>query len=96
MSSKHYFNVIINNLTFDEVAILSILSDKDATAVFKAMKRSAVAKESELSEAVFRKVIGKLTATHLVDTVITGKEHRVYLTDYGCKALVSSLKEVTE
>ena len=94
--SSEYFSFIINHLTFEEVTILGILRDEDATAAFKSMKRSQVAKEAAFTEAVFRKVIGKLAATHFISTVIAGKEHRVYLTDYGQAALDYSLREAIQ
>ena len=92
MKNEQYFSYIINNLTFEEVEVLLLLNQADATAAFKSIKRSQVAEETKYTEAVFRKIIGKLSATFFINTVITGKEHRIYLTEYGMTALKHSLK----
>jgi hypothetical protein len=89
-----YYQHIIRHLTFEDVAVLGVLLDKDATAAFKAIRRNEVYEESELSLANFRKTIGKLTATHMIEVVTGGKEHRIFLTTYGQEALELSLEEV--
>lgn len=96
MISDYYFENIVHNLTFEEVGILGILSDRDATAAFKAIKRSELLVDSQMTVANFRKVFGKLTATRLVDVVTGNKEHKVFLTNFGQVALDKSLEEVEE
>lgn len=87
-----YFEHIIRQLTIEEMAILGILIDRDATAAFKSMKRSDVYERSDMSLANFRKTIGKLSATCLIDVVTGSKEHKMFLTSYGQQALEKSLE----
>jgi predicted transcriptional regulator len=89
-----YFDHVIRQLSIEEVALLGILSDKDATATFKSMKRSHLFETSEMSLANFRKTMEKLKATSLIEVVTGGKEHKVFLTLYGHQALEKSLEGV--
>jgi folylpolyglutamate synthase/dihydropteroate synthase len=93
---NNYLEHIINQLTIEEVAVLGILKDQDATAVFKSLRRSQLYECSDMSVATFRKTIDKLKATSLVDLVTARKEHKVYLTTYGIQALEKSLQGVRE
>lgn len=89
-----YLHFIVSKLTIEELSILGILNDKDATAAFKAIRRSLLFKESKLSTATFRKTVDKLTATQFLKIVTGGKEGKLYLSYYGQKALQQSLEEV--
>lgn len=89
-----YFEHVVNHLTYEEVSFLGILMEKDATASFKAIKRNDLLEISGLSIANFRKTIGKLTAAHLVNVIMGGRAHKVFLTTYGQLALNKSLEEV--
>lgn len=89
---NEYFDHIIKHLTIEEMVILAVLNDMDATAAFKAMKRTEVLEQSKLTIAHFRKSIGKLLSTCLVNVVAGGKEQKVFLSEYGIEALVP-LKE---
>lgn len=93
---REYFEQIVQQLSIEEIAVLGILLDQDATAAFKAIRRQEVMQSSDLSLAQFRKTMEKLTATYLINVVTGGKEHKVYLTSYGTKALEKSLEEVNE
>lgn len=88
-----YFEQIVGHLAIEEMALLGILIDKDATAAFKAIRRNELFELSELSIANFRKTMEKLTATHLINLVTGGKEHKVFLTTYGLQAIDKSLEE---
>lgn len=96
MKKNDYLEHIIRQLTIEEIAILGILHENDATAAFKSIRRTTVFTESELTEANFRKTIGKLTATCLIEMVTGNKEHKMYLTDYGQLALQKSLEGAKE
>lgn len=89
-----YFDHIISSLTIEDMAVLGILIDHDATAAFKAMKRNAVLDVSGMSLANFRKTIGQLTAMRLIEVVTGRKEHKIFLTVYGKQALEKSLEGV--
>lgn len=92
--NDNYFSYVVSNLAFEEVSILGILIDKDSTAPFKSITRESLLNSSGLTLARFRKVINNLTSSHLVEVVTGGKEHRMYITEYGMKAIQESLKEV--
>jgi predicted transcriptional regulator len=91
-----YFDYIIKQLSIDEVSVLGILKDQDATAAFKSVRKSKLHVSSKMTLATFRKTIEKLKATRLIDVVTARKEHKVYLTSYGSKALETLLKEVPD
>lgn len=89
-----YFNHIVSKLTIDDMNILGILTDNDATATFKAMKKKDIHKRSGLSEANYRKIIYRLDAINFIETVTGGKEHMFYITDFGKSAVERSLEEI--
>lgn len=90
---NEYFDHIVKHLTIEEMSILAVLYDMDATAAFKAMKRTDILEQSKLSIARFRKTIGKLVSTCLVDVVTGAKEQKVFLTQYGIEALEPMVQE---
>ena len=93
---SNYFDHVIKQLELEGMTILGFLLDNDATAAFKAVKRGDVSKASDMTEATFRKTISKLIATHLIETVTGGKEHKIYLTIYGDQAIRKSLEGMDE
>ena len=94
MSLVDYFDYIIKQLSIDEVSVLGILKDQDATAAFKSMRKSSLHEFSNMTLATFRKTIEKLKATSLIALVTARKEHKVYLTSFGLRALEILMKEV--
>lgn len=88
-----YFDSVVKNLKLEDAEILGILNDKDATSVFKAMRRKELMEISEYPEAAFRRVIGGLLATCLVGYVSTAKEQKLYIKTYGKQALERILEE---
>lgn len=90
---ESYFDAVVNSLTLDDLNILGILVDNDATAKFKAIKNNTVCEKSGLSNANFRKTLYRLTANCFIKTATGNKEHLIYVTDFGQKALQKSLGE---
>jgi len=84
----NYFSEVIKKLTIDDISILAILHDDDATEVFKAMKASQVLKASEMTEAVFRKVIVRLEATRFIEKTTSSRHTSIYITEFGRSALL--------
>lgn len=91
---ESYFKHIISRLTFNEISILGILADNDATASFKALKKKTLYKESNLTEANFRKYIYRLDAINFIEAVTGNKEHMYYITNFGLDAIDQSLQGV--
>ena len=91
-----YFGNIVRRLTIEEMGIIGLLSDVDATAAFKAIKRSELQKMSKLTEAHFRKTMDKLTAMQFIGVVTGGKDHKIFVTEYGHLALDYTLEEEEE
>lgn len=85
-----YFNMVISDLTLDDLGILGILLDNEATSNFKALKYKSISGISELSKAKFYKTIYRLSANKFIE-IIAGKEYRMYITSYGITALEKSL-----
>lgn len=94
---EQYFDHILSRLTLDEMGILGVLLDYDATATFKAMKKKILFEHGGLSEANFRKIIYRLDALNFIETVSGNKEHMYFITGYGKNAMEKSipLEEVT-
>lgn len=89
-----YFEHIVDNLTHEDLMILTVLNDKEANAAFSSQRRNKLFEKSELSLANFRKTINKLFAARLINVVTGGKEHRIYITNYGVEALYKSVEGV--
>lgn len=94
MKAENYFQHIVSRLTLDEMDILGVLTDHDATATFKAMRKKEVYEKSGLTEANFRKVIYRLDAINFLETVTGNKEHLYYITNLGLMAVSQSLEGV--
>lgn len=94
MKGEHYFQHITSRLTIDEMNIIAVLTDNEATATFKAMKKKDVFELSKLSEANFRKIIYRLDAINFIETVTGNKEHMYYVTSFGLNAIDQSLEGV--
>lgn len=94
--NNDYFQHVVGKLNIDDMNILGILTDMDATATFKAIRKKDVFERSGLSEANYRKVIYRLDAMEFIQTVVGGKEHMLFITDYGTMAINHSLGEVGE
>ncbi|PGQ88324.1 hypothetical protein [Priestia megaterium] len=88
-----YFEEVMRKLTIEDVGILGWLFHNEATAVFKAIKKSNVADAVNYSTASFRKTLSKLEAIHFVGTVTGAKEHKLYLTEYGQQAVQQGILE---
>lgn len=86
--------VIVNQLTSEELILLGVLEDNDATATFKAIKRKDMESQSELKSWSFRKALSNLREKALIDIVGREKEHRFYLNEFGMRALQISLEGV--
>ena len=88
-----YFYHIVCKLTFDEMNILGVLSDQQANAVFKSIKRKGVQELSKLSDANFRKALYRLEANSLIEIYTRSQQHKLYISSYGESALRKQLQE---
>jgi RIO-like serine/threonine protein kinase len=88
---EQYFDDIVNNLTIDEMTILGILYSNEANAAFKATRKEHLQKDSELTEAKFRKSIQRLDAIKFIDISTLNKEYRYFITSYGHQAVVKNM-----
>lgn len=87
-----YFRCVVSGLTIDDTMLLGILQDKDAISKQKSIKVSVVLKESEYTEAKFRKSIDRLTALQFITLNKDYKEHGVFISEYGVIALKNTLE----
>lgn len=90
-----YFDHVVESLNIDDISVLGILADNDATAKFKAMRKKDVFSRSGLTEAKYRKVLHRLDALNFIEVVIGGKEHKFYINDFGLFAIEKSLEDVS-
>lgn len=91
---EQYFADVVSSLTIEDIHLLSILYDNDATAVFKSMKSKEVQDITGYTEAVFRRIMYRLTANKFLGIIPLNKQHGIYITNYGVEAINKSLKEV--
>lgn len=84
---EDYLSDIISSLSFQEMKILAILSEKESDAPFKAISRQELMHESELSVSVFQKYLERLEVTKTIEVLKDGKKHRIYISKYGKLAL---------
>ena len=87
-----YFRCVVSGLTIDDTMILGILQDKDAISKQKSIKVSVVLKDSEYTEAKFRKSIDRLTALQFIILNKDYKEHGVFISEYGIIALRNTIE----
>lgn len=88
-----YFQHIVSKLTLDDMKILGILSDQDANALFKSIKKKAIQEMTNISVASFRKSMDRLEASGLIELDTRSKEHKLYISEYGKEALKQQLEE---
>ena len=81
-----YKDVIISKLTLDDVLLLGILYENDATMTHKAMRKKSILEKSNLTDARYKKSLYRLSGGYLIDTVSGITEQRLFLTNEGCKA----------
>ncbi|MFD0694956.1 hypothetical protein ACFQZT_12690 [Paenibacillus sp. GCM10027628] len=86
-----YFQFIVKSLTRQEVDVLNVLLENSATIRVKAMKNSIVHGKSNLSEAIFRKVIDRLRAMRFIEVDESTKEHSFFINGFGKDAVKMAL-----
>lgn len=87
-----YFNYIASRLDLDELKVLGTLHDNDATAIYKGIFKKTLQEKCDLSDAIFKKILTKLSARSFVEIESSTKNHKLYITDYGLSALSKSLE----
>jgi predicted transcriptional regulator len=91
---EQYFHDVVSSLSMDEMRVLGILFDNEATVTFKAMATNSVVEQGGLSEALYRKIMYRLSANKLIQVVPVKRQHSMIITQYGIEALKNSLKEM--
>lgn len=88
-----YFEHIASRLNIEDMEVLGILFDNEATSSFKAMKNQRVFELSKFSEAKYRRTIGRLAALSLIESDTTTKSHSLIITNYGIAAIQKTVLE---
>lgn len=91
---QDYFQHVANSLTHDDMKVLGILFDNEATAGFKAMKNADVLPATQLSEATYRRVVYRLSANKFVEIITQQKMHMLYITEFGMNAIRTTVNGV--
>lgn len=92
---NQYFEDVVSSLTYDDINVLSILYDNEATASFKSIKNKEVLERTGYTEAVYRRILYKLTGNKFISTIQINKQQGLYITQYGIQAINKSLQEVS-
>lgn len=91
---EQYFYDVVSSLSIEDMNVLGVLYDNDATATFKSMMTTQVSEGSGLSEATYRKIIYRLIGNKFIQVVTLKRQHSMFITQYGIQALKTSLKEM--
>lgn len=87
-----YFSDVVHSLTLEDISILGILHDQEATSKQKSIKTTTILKMSDSTEAKFRKSTDRLTALQFVISNKDYKEHGLFISEYGVQALKNILE----
>jgi hypothetical protein len=82
-----YFTSIVDRLTLDDIEVLNTLTSKEALNRFSAKTKQEILQHSGLTEAKFRKCIYRLDAINFIEIFTGNREHLIYVTEYGLKAI---------
>jgi DNA-binding IclR family transcriptional regulator len=78
-----YFQNVITKLTHEDINLLTILREHEATSIFKAVRNQKVFEQSNLTEAQYRRVFNRLVALDFIHVTPSSREYLLYLTPYG-------------
>lgn len=79
----NYFYNVVTKLKHEDISVLGILVERNATSHFKSVGKQLVMEESGLTEAMFRKAVYHLTALDFIQVVSSSKENLLFLSGYG-------------
>jgi hypothetical protein len=88
---ERYFQDVVNELGIEELHLLGFLYDNEATVGFKALKKEVVMQQANLSEAVYRRIIGRLSIAKFIESVNQSKHSALFVSEYGVAAIQKSL-----
>lgn len=91
---QDYFQHVASCLTMDDLKVLGVLYDNDATAGYSAMKNADVLSATKLSEATYRRIVYRLSANKFVEIVTQQKMHMLYITQFGTSAINTTMKGI--
>jgi hypothetical protein len=91
---KDYFEVVVSSLTIDDMFVLGILLEKEATAAFKALSNHEIMTLAKLTEATYRRIIYRLVANKFIEVISVKKQNALYLTEYGKLAIIRNIEGV--
>jgi hypothetical protein len=91
---EQYFENVVSGLTYEDINLLSILYDQDATIAFKSIRSKEVSQITGYTEAVFRRILYRLSGSKLIGVIPLNKQSGIYITSFGVEAISKSLKEV--
>jgi predicted transcriptional regulator len=86
---EEYWEFLIQRLTLEDAIILTILNDHDITTSVRSMSTSDLMEKSNLTEAIYRKCIIKLTSLRFIEINTGKKQYAYFLTEFGLNALES-------
>ena len=81
-----YKQAIISKLTLDDVLLLGVLYENDATMTHKAMRKKSILEKSSLTDAKYKKSLYRLSGSCLIEAVSGITDQRLFLTSEGYKA----------
>jgi predicted transcriptional regulator len=85
--SLEYFDLIVKRLSREDLTVLEVLREKQATMAKSSMPMEKLQDESEMSRALLRKTVYRLNANYFIEPEANNKTQSYYLTSYGEQAL---------
>lgn len=84
---NNHFVSLVSRLTLDDIEILNTLTSTESLSRFSARTKKEVQEGAKITEAKLRKSIVRLDAMNFIEVVPGGREHLLYVTEYGQQAI---------
>ncbi|ATF13602.1 hypothetical protein A616_16935 [Brevibacillus brevis X23] len=88
--SSEYFDLIVKRLSREDLILLEILREEEATMARSSLSMQKLQEKSTLTDALFRKTVYRLNANYFVESETNNKTQSYYLTDFGIQAITKT------
>jgi DNA-binding MarR family transcriptional regulator len=89
---NNYFEKIIDHLNIDDMSVLGVLYDKEATSKFKSLTANEIMDVSGITNFKFKKAITRLEALKFIEISTDSKVKAFYINEFGSYAVNKTLE----
>lgn len=90
----NYFHSIVKSTSLDELQILGLLNDQDATETFKAISKREVMELLNFKRTKAQTLFSILESKNFITVVRDANMHKLIINEFGQVALEESIKGV--